>query len=90
MTIKFLNHMPLTKEGADLDLTDGQKEVLKIVYGPSENNPDDYVFHEFWNPEKEYADECVAIPLESVYGGLTDDEFLSGTTFANGHRSYFC
>lgn len=82
MGLKFLFGIPHTKHGAQLDLTEEEKFLCRVVYKPSEKNPEIYKPYALWDPETEYPEGCIAIPLQSTYGGL-DDEYAKGTTFVN-------
>lgn len=82
MGLKFIFGIPHTKHGAQLDLTEEEKFMCRVVYKPSEKNPEIYKPYALWDPETEYPEDCIAIPIQSVSGGL-DDEYSAGTAFAN-------
>ncbi len=82
MGLKFIFGIPHTKHGAQLNLTEEEKFMCRVVYKPSENNPKIYKPYALWDPETEYPEDCIAIPIQSTYGGL-DDEYPEGTTFVN-------
>ena len=82
MPNRFINHLPLTEAGAGLELTEEEKAVCQVVYQVSEENPRIYQFHSLWDARKQYSDEYVILPLQSVYKGLSE-KYAKGTVFAN-------
>ncbi|MDE7195139.1 MAG: hypothetical protein K2O14_14415, partial [Oscillospiraceae bacterium] len=78
MAIKSVN-LPPTEFGAKLK--SNSDEDFRVVYRPSERNPDFYIYHDLWYPEEDYPDGYVAVPFGSVYGGKT--MYPQGTVFAN-------
>lgn len=80
MAIKFLS-LPNAEEENALNLTRDSNEEIWVVYKPSERNRDFYEYHRLWDPETEYPDDYVAVPIGSVYGGK--QFFSAGTKFAN-------
>lgn len=78
MAIKLVT-LPSTEFGAELE-RDGSEE-FRVVYRPSERNPDFYIYHGLWYPEEDYPDGYIAVPFGSVYGGI--QMFAAGTAFAN-------
>lgn len=78
MAIKLVT-LPSTEFGAELE-RDGSEE-FRVVYRPSERNPDFYIYHDLWYPEEDYPDGYIAVPFGSVYGGK--QTFAAGTVFAN-------
>lgn len=66
MANRFINHLPHTEFGATLILNEEQEKMCKVVYKLSEEYPDRYVFHGLWNPEKDYSDEYVILPIRST------------------------
>ncbi len=78
MAIKLVS-LPPTEFGAKLAIN--SDEDFRVVYRPSERNPDFYIYHGLWYPEEDYPDGYVAVPIESVYGGK--QTFDEGTPFAN-------
>lgn len=66
MANRFINHLPHTEFGASLNLNEEQEKMCKVVYKLSEKYPDRYIFHELWNPEKDYSDEYVILPVRSI------------------------
>lgn len=79
---RFLTHMEHTEEGAKLTLTEEQEKNCRVVYRRSEEDPEHFVFAGLWNPEAEYPDDHVIVPLRSTYKGV-GDEYDEGTAFAN-------
>lgn len=79
---KFITQMEHTEEGAKLTLTEEQEKNCRIVYRRSENKPEHYVFAGLWNPETEYPDDHVIVPLRSTYEGLSKP-YDAGTVFVN-------
>lgn len=75
----FMNNFPHTDEGAKLELTQEQEEFCRAVYKLDEEGG--AAFAGFWNPDKEYSDEYIIMPLRSVYNGIEDIE--ANTCFAN-------
>lgn len=78
MAIKLVN-LPKTEFGAELACD--ENEELRVVYRPSELDPDIYIYHDLWYPEEDYPDGFIAVPFGSVYGGK--QMFFAGTKFAN-------
>jgi hypothetical protein len=76
----FLNNAPFTEEGAKLQLTAEMEETCKVVYKLDDKGG--AVFAELWNPEAEYTDEYVVMPIKSTFKEV-GDEYPAGTTFAN-------
>lgn len=77
----FLDSCPYTEEGAKLQLTAEQEEKCRVVYRLDDKGG--AVFSELWNPEKEYSDEYVIVPLRSSFKGVTKTKFKAGKEFAN-------
>lgn len=82
MAIKFLDDLPYTEAGANLKMNELEKDVLRVVYKPSETAPDSYEFYDLWDYKKDYPDDYVAVPVASVLGGVTN-EYGAGTEFVN-------
>ncbi|MDR0461593.1 MAG: hypothetical protein LBH62_09280 [Nitrososphaerota archaeon] len=78
---KFLNDLPPTKEGAKLNLTSEQEEKCKAVY--KKDDKGGAYFAGLYNPEVEYSDEYVIVPLKSIYKGITAITYATNTCFAN-------
>ena len=62
-------------------MTAEQEEKCRVVYRLDDKGG--AVFSELWNPEKEYSDEYVIVPLRSTFKGVTETTFSAGTVFAN-------
>jgi len=78
MAIKLVT-LPPTEFGAKLAIN--SDEDFRVVYRPSERNPDFYIYHELWYPDEDYPDGYIAVPLNSVFGGT--QTFAKDTVFAN-------
>lgn len=78
MAIKLVT-LPSTEFGMKLECNGS--EELRVVYRPSERNPDFYIYHSLWNPEEDYLDGYIAVPFGSVFRGT--QAFAAGTFFAN-------
>ncbi|WP_286923612.1 MULTISPECIES: hypothetical protein [Lysinibacillus] len=74
-------NMPTTVEGAKLQLTQEQEAKFRVVYRKTKDEQGAY-FTDLWNPEIDYTDEFIIVPLRSVYDGVTDPLAI-GTKFAN-------
>ncbi|QGG52201.1 hypothetical protein [Lysinibacillus pakistanensis] len=74
-------NMPTTVEGAKLQLTQEQEAKFRVVYRKTKDEQGAY-FADLWNPEIDYTDEFIIVPLRSVYDGVTDPLAI-GTKFAN-------
>lgn len=66
MSKNFITHLPYTEFGAAMNLTPEQEETCKVVYRLSEAEPDLYIFNGLWNPESEYSDRDIIVPLRST------------------------
>ena len=65
-----------------LELTLEQEHMCKVVYKKDTTNSDDgYFFHSLWNPEQDYDDEHIIVPLRSTDARVVTWE--AGTEFAN-------
>lgn len=75
---KFLD-LPPTKFGTALDIPD----TFKIVYKKSCDNllNNTYSFFDIYSSDIEYDENCVIVPLTSVYNGY--ETFEKGTVFVN-------
>ena len=73
--------MNATPEGAGLDLTYEQEHNNKLVYQRDETDPGRYLFAGFWDPEEDYPDDQLVVPLRSVFGGTA--QYLNNQVFAN-------
>lgn len=78
MAIKLVTLLP-TEFSAKLEL--GDEDDLRVVYRPSERNPDFYIYHDLWYPEEDYPDGYIAVPLGSVY--VKNQTFNEGDEFVN-------
>lgn len=78
MPNRFINHLPPTDSGAGLKLTAEQEEMCRVVYKLSEDDPEIYVFYSLWDPDKNYSDEYIIVPIRS-----TDFKIV---TKPNGHE----
>lgn len=81
MANRFINHLPHTEFGATLKLNEEQKEMCRVVYKLSEKYPDRYVFYGLWEPERDYPDEYVILPIQST--ACTKVSRSQGHDFAN-------
>lgn len=77
----MITNMPTTVEGAKLQLTQEQEARFRVVYRKTKDEQGAY-FADLWNPETDYTDEFIIVPLRSVYDSVTDPLDI-GTTFAN-------
>lgn len=85
MNKNFINHLPYTEFGAAMNLTPEQEETCKVVYRLSEEKPDLYIFNGLWNPESEYSDRDIIVPLRSTAVNVIEKP--AGFQFANLQRS---
>jgi hypothetical protein len=69
-----------SKKGTELQLTFQQEQQCKAVY-KKHADKEGYHFHALWNPNRDYGDEYVILPLRSVYDGTMD--YDGGDVFAN-------
>lgn len=72
---RYIN-LPPTAEGAKLNFANN--EEYGAVYEESE---DGFVFRCSYDPQKDYGEKCVILPLTSVYSGT--EEWNAGDEFAN-------
>ncbi|MGN0684449.1 MAG: hypothetical protein ACI4JY_12300 [Oscillospiraceae bacterium] len=75
----FLDNFPVSNKCAALELTEEQEKYCRVVY--KLDDEDGASFAGFWNPEEEYSDEYVILPLRST--GATPYPVSAGTQFAN-------
>lgn len=61
--------LPPTKEWESVGLGKKYDEKCKVVYQRKYKDGDAY-FLEFWNPEKEYGENCIVVPVSSTPGRL--------------------
>ena len=73
-------YIPFTKEGGKLDLTQEEEHGCKVVYRKTED-VGIYNFYDLWNPERDYTDEFVILPLRSTYDGTV--KYGENQIFAN-------
>ena len=65
-----------------LELTLEQERMCKVVYKKDTTNSDDgYFFHSLWNPEQDYDDEYIIVPLRSTNAQAVP--WGAGKEFAN-------
>ncbi len=83
MPNRFLNHLPPTEAAAALELSEEEMALCRVVYRVSEEDSQMYYFHSLWDSGKSYADEYVLLPFQSVYKGLSAQEYPKGMVFAN-------
>jgi len=79
--MRMFTNMPTTVEGAKLQLTQEQEARFRVVFRKTKDEQGAY-FADLWNPETDYTDEFIIVPLRSVYDGVTDPLAI-GTMFAN-------
>lgn len=82
MAGRFLTNLAHTEHGAILELTEEQEDKCRVVYRRSEEKPDIYIFDSLWDPDVDYSDEHIIVPLRSTYDGLSD-EYKAETCFTN-------
>jgi hypothetical protein len=75
----FLNNISPTEEGAELVLSKEQEEYCRVVYKLDEEK--NGIFYGLWNPDEDYSDEYVILPLRSVFKETRP--LSKGTHFAN-------
>jgi len=63
----FLTNLPYTEEGAKLELTQEQEDALLMVC-KRDNEGGAYIVS-FYDPQEEYTDEYVVVPIRSFYDG---------------------
>ncbi len=81
MKNKHISNLEYSEYGASLELTAEQEKKCKVVYKLSENNPDVYVFNSLWNPDLDYGEEYIIVPLRSTAYGTTEKD--AGHIFSN-------
>jgi hypothetical protein len=69
-----------TEEGKTLNLSFEQEHNCKVVYKKSEEEGK-YSFNSLWEPEHEYSDEYLIVPLRSVFDSIFD--YQQNWVFAN-------
>ena len=74
----YLKDLPFTEEGKKLNLSDEDRERFRLVY---KKEGEDWILHDIFGEGDEYGDDCIVVPLESVYNGYLD--FDPGWKFAN-------
>lgn len=81
MSDNYLTSIPPTPEGAKLNLSQEQEQQLKVIY---KRSPDGRgaLFAGLWNPEEDYTDEFIIVPLRSTFEKISE-EYPKGTIFAN-------
>ena len=72
--------MEASEEGKKLDLTYELEHLCQLVYKKSEDGKG-YVFAESWNPETDYSEEHLIVPLKSVFEGTFN--YSTNDVFAN-------
>lgn len=65
---KFLENVPYTEAGKKLNLPDELKAKCRLVYRKHEDGG--YIFHDLWDENKEYGDDCVILPVQSYYDSI--------------------
>lgn len=81
MKNRHINGLENTEYGATLDLTVEQEEKCKVVYKLSEGDSDKYFFDSLWNPDVDYGEEYIIVPLRSTAYGTTEKD--EGYIFSN-------
>ncbi len=81
----FLDNYPVAEESADLVLTEEQEKYCRVVYKLDEEGGAS--FTGLWNPEAEYSDEYVIVPIRSTGGNSAP--IPANTCFANVIGSSF-
>ena len=82
MKALYLANAPMTAQALELGLTAEEWDECRVVY-EKDKDGGGYVFHSLWSPKGEYGGEHIIMPLGSIYDGLSDEEFATGTCFAN-------
>lgn len=77
----FLANAPLTEEAKGLGLTAELQDSCRVVY-KKDPKGEGYVFHSLWQPQGEYGEDHIIMPVGSTYNGLTP-MIPAGTEFAN-------
>lgn len=75
----FLDNYPVSEESSNLVLTEEQEKYCRVVYKLDEEGGAG--FTGLWNPETEYSDEYVIVPLRSTGGKSVS--IPANTCFAN-------
>jgi hypothetical protein len=73
-------YLPSTEAGKSLKLTNEQENLCKVVYKKTDD-PKIYRFHDLWNPINDYDEDCIIVPVRSVFGSVQG--YASGMEFAN-------
>ncbi len=63
----FLSTLPSTEEGAKLELTEEIEQNCKVVYKLTDDGGAE--FFDLWNPETDYSDEYVIVPVMPMRTG---------------------
>lgn len=74
----YLKDLPFTEEGKKLKLSDEDRERFRLVY---KREGDGWILHDIYEKGGEYGDDCIVVPLESMYRGSV--YFREGQVFAN-------
>lgn len=77
----FLDNYHEFGVNTDLKFTEEQEKYCRVVY--KLDDKDGAVFSELWNPEKEYSDEYVIVPVTSTGYNKMPVPVSKGTCFAN-------
>lgn len=76
----FLDNYPVSDNCADLVLTEEQEKYCRVVYKLDDKGG--AYFSGPWDPDEEYSDEYIIVPLRSTQARL-GQALGSGTIFAN-------
>lgn len=80
----FLDNYPVSEKGSDLILTEEQEKFCKVVYRLSDDENDDGAyFAGLWNPDLEYSDDYLILPLRTTGLEPQPVTILKNTCFAN-------
>ncbi len=83
MKIPYLSEMPCSEAAADMILSEEVEQNCRVVYRPDDTNSEQYCIYGLWNPDAEYPEDCVALPVCSVLDGDGKEEVPKGTIFVN-------
>lgn len=75
----FLDNYPVPEENANLALTEETEKYCRVVYKLDDKGG--AVFSGLWDPDAEYSDEYVILPVRSTGGSV--ERLHAGTKFAN-------
>lgn len=83
MKIPYLSEMPCSEAAANMILSEEVEQNCRVVYRPDDTDSEQYRIYGLWDPDAEYPEDCVALPVRSVLDGDGKYDVSKGTIFAN-------